>query len=446
MKKIYALLVLLAFSYVAQAQHKLTAQFSPKKNYPWTVLYALDNVKQTYVENKQLNKDSIFSYDMSKQKPGMYLLMYDMDSNHFVYFLYNNEDVNLKVSPKENNKIEIFQSKENKVYLPYAGKRDLLVYKLDKIEKKLAEDKISNTDKKEFNRLLAELKTLQNKYEQKSDSLLTHKYIVNMKEYYPDINLDKESYFKEKMNRYFDGLSFDDRDLMRSNVIINKINNYVFHINPPTNPKTNNLEYMKRIRKVLSKIKNDQYRNNVIFSLTTSFVDTDGRVSKALINDYISKMPEKDKKQINIDNILAQIGISIGEKAPDFAFNDLKDNKYNLYKIINKKPYTLLIFWSATCPHCLHAMPKIKKMFAGRTDFNVVAIGLESENYPWSSEHQYYPEFYHGIKLKKWENPIVKTYGINATPTFFILNDKGEVIAKPYEVKNIKQFLESIKN
>ena len=445
MKKNIFLLYLLAFTSIISAQNKLKVSFEPHKDFPWTVLYELKDVKQNYIDNKQMSKDSTFTYNMDKLKPGVYLLMYDMDANHYIYFLYNNENVSLRVTPRLSNKVEILQSKENKVYLPYAGKQSLLVHRLNELENALSEGNFNDEKKVKFNKLKQELNKLQTEYTAKSDSLLAHKYIVNMKEYYPDINLPKDEYFADKMAHYFDGLNFDDPDLQRSNILINKINTYVFRINPPKQPKTQHLEYLKRIENVLSKIKSEKYRNNVIFSLTASFVDTDGRVSKALINDYIKKMSPEYQKQINVEGILAQVGISIGEKAPEFSFEDLKGNKYTLSKIVPAKPYTLLIFWSATCPHCLHAMPKISKMMKDVDNFNVVAIGLESENYPWSSEHQYYPDFYHGIKLKKWDNPIVKLYGINATPSFFILNDKGEVIAKPYEVKNIKEFLDGLK-
>jgi thiol-disulfide isomerase/thioredoxin len=245
------------------------------------------------------------------------------------------------------------------------------------------------------------------------------------------------------MQHYFDGLDFNDKDLQHSNILINKINTYVFEINPPQNPKIKHLEYLKRIEHILPKIKDSSYRDNVIFSLTSSFVNIDGRVSKLLIDKYIKKMPPAEQNKINLQGILDQIGLTIGETAPNFNFHDLKGHQYTLYNITPKKPYTLLIFWSATCPHCLHAMPKVKKMMAKRQDFNVVAIGLESEKYPWSSEHQYYPDFYHGLKLQKWENPIVKLYGLHATPTFFILNNKNEIIAEPYVVEDLKTWLEA---
>ena len=443
MKKILLILVLFASSSLLQAQINLKATVYPKDKFPWSILYELKDVKQMYVDNKQQNKDSLFEFDMSGNKPGMYLLMYDMDKQNFVYFIYNQKPVELEIYPTENNRVKVIRSKENQVFLPYIEQKSSLVSKLKKLEKDLAQNKLTDEKKAEFKRLKKELDQLQKEYEKKSKDLLAHTYIVNSKEYFPDLKENADAYFTDKKAHYFDYLDFNNKDLQRSNIIINKINTYVFDINPPTNPENKNVEYLKRIEDVLPRIKDSLYRNNVIFSLTTSFVYVDGRVSKMLIEKYIKKMPESEQKKIDLKGILDEIGLTIGEKAPDFSFLDLLEKKHSLYKITAEKPYTLLIFWSATCPHCLHAMPKIQKMLKDRPDFKVVAIGLESEKYPWSSEHQYYPEFVHGLKLQKWENPIVKTYHIKATPTFFILNDKNEIIAEPYEVENIKEFLES---
>ncbi len=442
MKKIYILLLISIIGFSTTAQ-SLKISLHPAEKYPWLVLYKLDNVKQDYVTNKQLDSLKHFTFDMRKQKQGTYLLMYDTNPNHFIYFVYNGKDVVLDAYPTQNNKVEIIQSKENKIYLPYAGKHDLWVHQLNKIENKLAKGHLSNADIQKFTRLKTNLDSLQQTYLKKSEGYLVHTYIKNMNEYYPDIHLAKDAYFKDKMAHYFDGFDFNNKKLTYTNIIIHKINHYVFSIHPPMDPKTKNQEYFRRIESVLPKIKDPIYRNNVIFSLTTSFVDVDGRVSKMLIHQYIDKMPEHEKENINIKNILNEIGLTIGEKAPDFSFKDI-NNTYKLSNIVSQKPYTLLVFWSATCSHCLRAMPKIHKLMKDQKDFNVVAIGLESDMSPWNSEHQYYPEFTHGIKLKKWDNPIVQTYHLKATPTFFVLNNKMKIVALPYEVKNIKEFLRTL--
>ena len=443
MTRFIFLFILMFLGQFVWGQDTLRVKFHPARNYPWTVLYQLKNVRQEYIDNKQQNKDSIFVYNMQGQKPGMYLLMYDMNTQNFIYFIYNNEPVDLEIFPVEHNKIIIHKSKENKVFLPYATKHNKLVAELNKLEKKLTTGDLTNRDKKTFEQKKQALKQLQTNYLKKSKGLLAHKYITAMNEYYPDINLPVKAYWKAKKEHYLKNLAFNDTDLQHSNIIINKINTYVFDIDPPAEPKTKHLAYLKRIEKILPKIKNQTYRDNVIISLTNSFINIDGRVTKTLIEKYIDKMPEADKRNVNIKAILDQVGLTIGEKAPEFTFKDFLEQEHSFHKIIKQKPYTLLIFWSATCSHCLHAMPIVHKMMKNRKDFNVVAIGIEYEKYPWSAEHQNYPDFYHGLKLKKWNNPVVKTYGVHATPTFFIIDHKGYVIAKPYAVEDIETWLKN---
>ena len=443
MKKIALLIILLSLG-ISSFGQQLTVKLIPADKYPFLVLYKLQDVKQSYIDNKKADENGNFVFDMSKQKPGVYMLMYDTNPRNLVYFLYNNEDVSLKIYPEKENRIDILKSEENTIYLPYVINQDFYTSKLNNIEKLLSKGKIKSNDKKYFVKLKKALDSIQNKFEKASEGLLANKYIKSMYTYYPDSISDKKTYFAEKRKHYFDRINFNDKDLQHSNVIIKKINDYVININTPVMPKTRHLEFMNRIKEILPKIKDENYRNNVIMSLATSFVNTDGRVSKVLINDYIKKMPEKYQKMINTDNLLREIGLLIGETAPDFSFKDI-NKSYKLYDITKKKPYTLLVFWSATCPHCLRAMPKIQELMKNRTDFNVVAIGLESENTPWADEHQYYPEFIHGIKLKKWDNPIVDLYQLQATPTFFILNNKNEIIAIPYEVDDLKKVLKTLK-
>ena len=441
MKRLAFFLILIFVLQNFYAQNNLSLKVHPTNKYPWTVLYQLKNVKQEYVNNKQQNKDSSFVYNMEGQAAGMYLLMYDMNNQNFIYFIYNNEPVDLEIFPTQHNKILIHKSKENKVFLPYATKHNMWVTQLNELENKLHKGILSDTDKKEFSKLSFLLKEQQTNYLKKAKDLMAHKYITAMDEYFPDINLTKNAYWKDKKANYLKDLDFNDVDLQHSNIIINKINNYIFNIDPPADPKTKHLEYLRRIEEILPKIKDQSYRNNVIISLTNSFINLDGRVTKTLIKKYINNMPDNDKRNVNIKAILDQVGLTVGEKAPDFTFNDFLDKKHTFNKILKQKPYTLLVFWGSTCSHCLHAMPIVKKMMKDRRDFNVVAIGIEYEKYPWSSEHQNYPDFYHGLKLKKWENPIVKTYGIHATPTFFIIDHNGYIIAKPYTTDDIQIWL-----
>ncbi|GEM_PF-6133591 len=445
MKKTIFVLSMLIIGFLGSAQNSLVVKFLPRENYPWTILYRIQDVKQTYIQNKQLGKEqSEFIYDLSKQNTGEYLLMYDTNPKNFIYFIYTGTSVHMKVFPKENNRVEFIDSKENEILYAYRKQRDSLVDLLNKTESKLARDqKLTETEIAQFNRNRKELKNIQKKFRKRSKKLFAYKLIINLSEYYPEFQTDKSKYFNDKMQHYLDDTNWDDVDLMNTNVLIGKINHYVFNINPPADFRKKHKEYIQRVEKVLTKIKNDNYRYNTILSLISSFAQTEGKTAKYLVEKYYHNMPEKYKTQINLKTLEHEIGFTVGEKVPDFNFKDLK-KKHHLYEI-NKKPYTLLIFWGATCSHCLKEMPKFQKiMKAHLKNFDVVAIGLETEDYPWSSEHQYYPEFYHGLKLQKWDNPIVKQYHLKWTPTLFVLDKNHKIIAKPYDSEALKNVLKII--
>lgn len=83
-------------------------------------------------------------------------------------------------------------------------------------------------------------------------------------------------------------------------------------------------------------------------------------------------------------------------------------------------------------------LPKIKELIANQPSLKVVAFGLEDDDKNWKKEIENYPDFIHVIGLGKWNNPTVKTYGIAATPTYYLLNKEKVIIAKPYEYKDVE--------
>ena len=55
-----------------------------------------------------------------------------------------------------------------------------------------------------------------------------------------------------------------------------------------------------------------------------------------------------------------------------------------------------------------------------------------------------YPDFIHVIGLGKWDNPTVKTFGIAATPSYFLLDASKVIIAKPYDYEELKVVLKDL--
>ena len=76
----------------------------------------------------------------------------------------------------------------------------------------------------------------------------------------------------------------------------------------------------------------------------------------------------------------------------------------------------------------------------------VITYGLENDAKDWTEEIKKYPDFVNGIGLGKWENPLVQTFAIAATPTYFVLDANKKIIAKPYDFEGLEAFFSKMNN
>ena len=74
----------------------------------------------------------------------------------------------------------------------------------------------------------------------------------------------------------------------------------------------------------------------------------------------------------------------------------------------------------------------------------VIAYGIEDDNANWEKVTANYPEFIQVIGLEKWDNPLVKDYGIMSTPSYFVLDKNKKIIAKPDDTDGLEAFFKSL--
>jgi thiol-disulfide isomerase/thioredoxin len=159
---------------------------------------------------------------------------------------------------------------------------------------------------------------------------------------------------------------------------------------------------------------------------------------------YLMALAKNANYTALIEELKVDKSTALGSMAPNFDIEYLKDGKAvktNLYDLAGAENY-LLIFWSSTCGHCQEELPKIKELLSNKPNVNVIAIGLEDDDVIWKNAIKQFPEFIQVLGLGRWDNPISNDYGIASTPTYFLLNHKKEIIAKPYDVEALKAELE----
>ncbi|MXV37572.1 redoxin domain-containing protein [Flavobacteriaceae bacterium Ap0902] len=166
----------------------------------------------------------------------------------------------------------------------------------------------------------------------------------------------------------------------------------------------------------------------------------DGNGFKELSKKYVSQASVMTcEKTGELQNILeVQNNIQVGKKAPNFQ---LKESKYkSLYDVKSDKK--LLVFWASWCPHCINEMPYVKEFY---TDFKkeggeIIAVSLDMDENKYKAATKEY-EWINYTDLMKWDSPVVKEYGVMATPTMILL-DKDNKILKIGS--NVSEFMDSI--
>ena len=75
-----------------------------------------------------------------------------------------------------------------------------------------------------------------------------------------------------------------------------------------------------------------------------------------------------------------------------------------------------------------------------KTDAKIIAIALEEEDSQWKTLKLNYPKFTHIYGKGKWDNEIGDSYGVTATPAYFILDKDKKIISKPEDIEALKAF------
>jgi thioredoxin-related protein len=106
--------------------------------------------------------------------------------------------------------------------------------------------------------------------------------------------------------------------------------------------------------------------------------------------------------------------------------------------------YTLLVFWSTACPHCVSMMPRLKELYSGQQPkrYEVMSVSIDTSRAAWTN---YIKEeklnWINVSDLKGFNGKSADDYNIYATPTIFLLDREKKILAKPITLMELEQAL-----
>lgn len=433
MKKLVTFLFI--FPLIAFGQ-SVKGTFYPAEDFTYAFLYEATPEGANYVSHGELNTDGQFEIKIdSSAAPGIYKIVYATppEENNFDFIYDGKETVVFKFS--QENGVEFTESEENKLWTSYLKSMDMVNQTISNYYQK------DGKDKKGFNAVFKVLKDTQTSYESLASGRLASAFITANRPYIPSNYEDYNTYSKNVKKHYFSQIDFSNYILQSSTFLIDRVVSYVFNLVE----KPNNNTYKVLIDDVYNAIDNKDLaiKTYLLEMLWQRFVTAENNDLANYITDkYLLNLANTSGNKVLAETISSYKNTSIGTKAPNFEIASSK-NTTRLHDL-KGTTYYLLVFWSSTCGHCLNELPMVKELVASKNNIKVVAFGLEEEPSKWTEEIKKYPNFVHTVGLGKWDNPVVKTYGVAATPTYFLLSSDKTIIAKPYDYEALEVVLKDL--
>ena len=433
---------LLLISLATSAQHTISGTFSPAKDYTWVIAYRITSNSLAYTADTKVS-DGKFKLVMKQNSPkGTYRLVYAVPQEECYFDVIYDGEEDIELNYSNENGVSFLKSDENKLFNTYFKE-------INDLENKLSDFySDGNTDRTEFSKLVEQLRSTQSRYETRSKGLLCGDFIVANRPYFPKGYEPAQKYVDRKKQHYFKEIDFNNPVLQESPYLTDKVVNYVFTALPfgQLSQKEQEMAIMDNIREVDTRLKGSEVSlkaylyYNLWQQLSTAGLN---RISDFLYKNYLKPPAMEAKREDIIAKIEQESRVRIGSMPPEITWKDEGGETKKLSTLKGADNY-LLIFWSSTCSHCLHELPLLHKYLENHTDLSlkVIAVGLEDEEASWKKESAKLDGFIHVISLGKWQSDYAKEYGIDHTPTFFILDKEKNLIAEPEDYQGVISYLE----
>ncbi|MGJ8744314.1 TlpA family protein disulfide reductase [Polaribacter sp.] len=450
-KKILALLFLVT-SFV-QAQHSIKGTMSPAPKSDWVILYKIEGAKQLFVKNTTIKIDTIttggkneivgnFEFTLPENANiGAYRATYKLEGVGFVDLFYNKENVSFVFNPeKPTETLTFLESDVNILYKEYLTEIYNTQQALDAVQLSLFQNPDLNLERK-YRKAYENVNKVQAKYVSASKDTYIYPFVTASSKYnLPEITTSSAAYLNNVTNTFFDNIDFTNKTLLNSSFLVDRITDFIFYLNGSDDFKTQQNLYKNAIEKVLSKIKEPHFRKDVISFLITQFNGSKNiEIVDYLFKNYYNKLPETIQDNKFKKEIVANLAAEVGRIAPNFSWTENK--KYMSLSSLDESDNYLLIFWSTTCSHCLNEIPQVYNFLKDNTAVKVVAFAMENDELGFNVYKEKFLGWHHVLGLNKWENKTSRTYNINATPSYFILDADKKIIAKPETIEELKELL-----
>ena len=188
-------------------------------------------------------------------------------------------------------------------------------------------------------------------------------------------------------------------------------------------------------------ITNKTIENEEAYEIYKGFSKTIKKTKSAIkINQLVSPVESQGLEEAGEES-----EVNVGEKAPDFSAPSVDNEAIVLSASLGK--LTILDFWASWCGPCRIDSPNLVRVHNTfkNNGLAIVGISLDKSKESWEKAIDNDKlDWIHVSHLKRWDDPIAATYGVNSIPQLFLLDENGNVIAKERHAEDFIPIIEKI--
>lgn len=164
------------------------------------------------------------------------------------------------------------------------------------------------------------------------------------------------------------------------------------------------------------------------------------KIQTYIVDTYVDETCATDVVELAVERVKGYRKMAEGQTGADILVRNADNQVLRLSEV--DAGYTLLVFWATYCEHCREMIPEIHEWYETERPQNVevFAVSIDTVKSDWVQFiREVHPPWINGHEPMGWEGQSAEDYNIYATPTMFLLDSDLTIVARPFNMRDLRR-------